>query len=181
MEIILAKNYPSLGFIGDRVTVKNGYGRNYLIPEGIGVEATSRNARQLNHRMKQIDAARAKAKAEAEEVAARMKSTPIEFTLKIGEQGKSFGSLGARDIENFLKEKGFEVTRKQIVLNEQIKSGGTFDFDVKLHSDVIVQLKAKVTVELPEGGKKKKEDKKEKIAPEADIDTYEDEDYEDQE
>ena len=162
MEIILAKSYPSLGFIGDKVSVKNGYARNFLIPQGIGVEATSRNARQLNHKMKQIAAAREKARLEAEEVAARLRTTPIEFTLKIGEHGKSFGSLGTRDIENFLSEKGFELNRKQIVLQEQIKSGGSFDFQVKLHSDVTVDLVANVTVELPASAKKKESAKEAK-------------------
>lgn len=156
MEIILSKSYPSLGFVGDRVSVKSGYARNFLIPQGIGVEATSRNAKQLRHKMKQIEAARTKARLEAEEIASGLKAIPIEFTLKIGEHGKSFGSLGTRDIEALLKEKGFELSRKQILLGEQIKSGGTFDFQVKLHSDVIVDLKAHVTVDLPKTSTKKK-------------------------
>ena len=171
MEVILAKDFTALGFVGDRVAVKNGYARNYLIPKGIAVEAASRNARELKHKLHQINAHKAKMKSEAEEVASKLNLLSFEFTLKIGAQGKSFGSLGTKDIEKYLAEQGFDISRKQITLTDQVKSGGQFPFSIKLHSEVTVPLTMKVKVDIP--ATKKKEEPKEVAEPEADAEELE--------
>jgi large subunit ribosomal protein L9 len=154
MDVILAKDFVTLGFTGDKVAVKNGYARNYLIPRGIAVEADSRRSKELAHKMHKIAAHRARLKKDADGIAAKLKLLSFEFTLKIGSQGKSFGSLGTKDIEAYLTSQGIEVMRKNILLQDQIKSGGEFPFNIRLHSEVSVPLVAKVKVEVPEAPKR---------------------------
>ncbi|MCB0311487.1 MAG: 50S ribosomal protein L9 [Bdellovibrionales bacterium] len=147
MEIILTQDYPSLGYVGDRVAVARGYARNYLIPRGMAVEVGSLSAKKLQHRLAGINAHKARLKKEAEAKAAELRQAKLEFVLKIGEHGKSFGSVTARDLELKLIEQGFSLDRKQIRLHDSIKSGGTFEVEIKLHSEVTVELPVHVTVE----------------------------------
>ena len=147
MEVILQENYPSLGYVGDRVKVRPGYARNYLLPRGIALEVNSGNAKLLSHRMSLVAAKKAKLKAQALEEAKKFEGLILEFNLKIGERGKSFGSVSARDVEASLKDKGFELDRRQINLPEQIKSGGDFEVFIVLHSEVTTKVTARVTVE----------------------------------
>src|ERR1700748_3672382 len=114
MEVILQSNFPTLGYVGDRVNVANGYARNYLIPRGIAVESSSKNDRQIAHLVASIDHKKAKLRSEAEEQAKKFESTVLEFKLKTGEAGKVFGSITSKDVESALKAKGFDVMRKQI-------------------------------------------------------------------
>ncbi|RMG40188.1 MAG: 50S ribosomal protein L9 [Candidatus Dadabacteria bacterium] len=147
MEVILKEDLPGLGFVGDRVKVKRGYARNFLFPRGIALEASSKNARMLEHRLREINAKKARLKAAAEELAAKLSQAELNFTLKIGEKGKSFGSISARDIHQGLLDQGFELDRHQIKLPEPIKSGGEFEATVHLHSEVQVPLTIKVAVD----------------------------------
>lgn len=147
MEVILQQDFPSLGYVGDRVAVRNGYARNYLIPRGIAVEAFSHNARLLNHRMAGIIAKRKRLKAEAEALASSLAKVELEFTLKQGAQGRSFGSITSKDIEVALKEKGFTIDRKQVKVTEQLRKAGTFTVEVKLHSEVVVPVTINVLAE----------------------------------
>jgi len=144
MEIILLQDFPQLGFIGEQHHVKKGYARNFLIPRGIAIESASRNARQLKHRMAAINAQKAKKKEEAQAVADRMQALDLQFKLKVGEGGKSFGSIGTRDIEAALVREGYEINKKQLSLGEPIRTVGEFHVAVRLHTDV--QAKVKVTV-----------------------------------
>ena len=147
MEVILEENYPQLGFVGDRVVVKNGFARNYLIPRGIASEVTSRNARMLEHKLAGIQAKKAKLKTEAEEFAGKFSSVKLAFKLKLGEQGKSFGSVTTRDMQAQLVEKGYDIERKQLTLLEPIRTPGTYEVKLQLHSDVIITLPVEVTGE----------------------------------
>lgn len=147
MEIILQQDFPSLGYVGDRIKVKGGYARNFLLPRGIGIEATSANAKQLRHRVEQIQAKRTKLKAAAQEIANRMQEHVLEFTLKLGEQGKAFGSITSKDIEQALRERSFELDRKQIRINESIRGAGEYRAEVKLHAEVSAQVTFKVATE----------------------------------
>jgi len=144
MEVLLVQDFPKLGFIGDQVSVKNGYARNYLIPRGIVLEASSKNANELKHRMAMVAARKAKKKAEALELLARIEQESLEFTLKFAGEGKSFGSVAAHDIEASLLAKGFTIDRKQLVLAEPIRSAGDFEVSIKLHSEVVAKLAIKV-------------------------------------
>ena len=99
MEVILREDYISLGYIGDTVRVRRGFARNFLIPRGIAVEATSGNERQVKHKLSAIVAKRIKKKAEAEAYGKVLSQVTVEFTLKVGAKGKSFGSVTSRDVE----------------------------------------------------------------------------------
>jgi len=164
MEVILREDYISLGYVGDTVRVRRGFARNYLIPRGIAVESSSVNDRQLKHKLSAIIAKRVKKKAEAEAFGKVLEQVTVEFTLKVGAKGKSFGSVTSRDIEASLKSLGYEVDRRQIRLADTIKGPGVYKADVKLHSEVTVSIQVKVmaaqvapaaTGEAQEKGKKK--------------------------
>ncbi len=149
MRLILKEDYPSLGFMGDTVSVKGGYARNFLIPRGIAAEAESSKGHQIKHILAGINARKAKKKTEAEEFKQRLESLNLEFLLKLGEQGKSFGAVTAHDIELELQRQDIALDRKQIRLHEPIKSGGAFPVQVKLHAEVTAVLNIKVNVEVP--------------------------------
>lgn len=150
MDVILQENYPSLGYVGDRVNVKGGFARNFLIPRGIAVEASSRNERVLKHRLQHIMAKRIRLKAEAEALGKQLADSSLEFTLKMSDSGKSFGSVTSRDVETALKAKGFEIDRKQIRLTETLRKAGDFKVSVKLHSEVTIAIPVRVTSEVAE-------------------------------
>jgi large subunit ribosomal protein L9 len=133
-----------LGYIGDTVKVRRGFARNFLIPRGIAVEASSGNERQLKHKLSAIVAKRVKKKAEAEAFAKVLGQVTVEFTIKVGAKGKSFGAVTSRDVEASLKALGYAVDRRQIRINETIKGPGVYTADVKLHSEVTVPVQVKV-------------------------------------
>jgi len=173
MEVILREDYISLGYIGDTVRVRRGFARNFLIPRGIAVEATSGNERQLKHKLSAIVAKRIKKKAEAEAYGKVLSQVTVEFTLKVGAKGKSFGSVTSRDVEASLKALGYNVDRRQIRINETIKGPGVYTAEVKLHSEVTVPVQVKVIAAQPpvtaaaegkpEKGKKKSRKKGEEV------------------
>lgn len=168
MEVILREDYISLGYIGDTVRVRRGFARNYLIPRGVAVEASSQNERALTHKLSSIMAKRIKKKAEAETFGKVLEQVTVEFTLKVGAKGKSFGSVTTRDIEASLKALGYEIDRRQIRLADTIKGPGVYKVEVKLHSEVTVAVQVKVIASQPpvsavgaqEKGKKKTKAKK---------------------
>lgn len=144
MLVILQKNVPNLGNVGDVVKVKDGYGRNYLVPRGMAVIADQSNRRRMAHQQREADAQRAKTKAEAEALAAKIAETPITIKAKVGEEGKLFGSVTNRDIVETLAEAGVELDRRTLSMGDAIKSTGAFDIQVKLGMDVEATLKVYV-------------------------------------
>jgi large subunit ribosomal protein L9 len=176
MEVILREDYISLGYIGDTVRVRRGFARNYLIPRGIAVEASSQNERALTHKLGSIMAKRIKKKAEAEAFGKVLEQVTVEFTLKVGAKGKSFGSVTTRDIEASLKALGYEIDRRQIRLGETIKGPGVYKVDVKLHSEVTVAVQVKVIAAQPPvsaAGAQEKGKKKGKSKRDEDVDSVE--------
>jgi len=171
MQIILREDYPSLGYVGDVVDVRPGYARNFLIPRGLASESHSRNAKMLKHQMDQIRAKRLKLQKEAESRAKSMDGMVLLFELKIGEHGKSFGSISSKDIHQELERLGHSFDKKQIKLAEPIKSGGEFKVDVQLHGEVSVSIPVKVealvsapkTSAEPKKGSKKTKSSDEKM------------------
>lgn len=159
MDIILAKDFPSLGFVGDTVSVKRGFARNFLIPRGVAVEASSRNKNQLKHKVEAILAVKRKLQAEAEKKAEELKNIEVKLVIKVGEGGRSFGSVGTRDIEQALKAQGIEISRKQISLSEAIKSVGEYYVTLKLHSEVQAEVKVNVVADKALVAKTKKKGK----------------------
>jgi large subunit ribosomal protein L9 len=144
MEVILREDYLPLGYVGDTVNVKRGFARNFLIPRGVAIESSSQNEKALKHKLSAIVAKRIKKKAEAEAFGTTLSQIIVEFTLKIGAGGKSFGAITARDVEGALKNLGYAVDRRQIRLLEVIKTAGAHKAEVKLHSEVTVPLQIKV-------------------------------------
>jgi large subunit ribosomal protein L9 len=147
MKVILRENVENLGKGGEVVEVKDGYGRNFLLPRGLAVAANPRNVRELEHQ-KQVAAAKAaKMKASAEAVAKRLADTPVTLKRKVGEQDKLYGSVTAMDIAEALATRGLAVDRRAIDLAEPIKTTGDFEVPVKLHSEVVGKARVKVEAE----------------------------------
>lgn len=145
MKLILKENIEHLGLIGDIVKVAPGYARNYLLPKGLAVEATEKNAKALDHVKRQMAYKKDKALESAKHLAAKLSETPIELLHKAGEEGKLFGSVTNMEIAAFLKEKGFDIDRKTIHLAEPIKNVGVFEVPVKVHPEVAATLKVTVS------------------------------------
>lgn len=147
MQVILSEDYPSLGYVGDTVTVKRGFARNFLIPRGLAVEMSSSSGRVIAHRMAQINAIKAKKRAQAEAFGGNVAGIVLEFALKFGDSGKSFGSITTRDIEEALSARGFTIDRRQIKLPEPIRMAGDYRIPVKLHAEVSVPITISVVAD----------------------------------
>ncbi|PIE34505.1 50S ribosomal protein L9 [candidate division KSB3 bacterium] len=147
MEIILKQSVDKLGEAGDRVAVSNGYARNFLLPKGIAIQATKQNIAMLEHEKTVIEQRKQKARREAEKVAGKLRSLSCVLKRQVGEQDKLFGSVTSIDIAEFLKGRGIEVERKNILLEEPIKELGTFRIPVRFHPEVTAELKVKVQKE----------------------------------
>jgi large subunit ribosomal protein L9 len=146
-NVILRENVDGLGTIGDVVTVKAGYARNYLLPQGLASVADSRNVKELEHQKRQLARKLEKVTKDAEGVKARIEKVTCEFTQRAGEEGKLFGSVTSMDLEAKLQEAGIEIPRKKIQLGEPIKSLGEHIVPVKLDAGVVAELKVIVTAE----------------------------------
>ena len=141
MKVILKQNVPSLGKAGDLVKVNDGYARNLLIPKGLAIEANEKNIKTLQHEKNNILQKTQKEHKTAEGLALALANVTLTLSRKVGDQDKIFGSVTTKDIELALKEKGFEIDRKMIVHDEQIKSLGEFKIKIKLLSGVDTELK----------------------------------------
>lgn len=146
-NIILRENVDGLGTIGDVVSVKAGYARNFLLPKGIASFADEKNVKELNHQKRQLARKLEKATKDAEGIKALIEKVVCEFTQLAGEDGKLFGSVTSMDLEAKLKEAGIEISRKKIQLGEPIKSLGEHSVPVKLDAGVVAELKVKVAAE----------------------------------
>ncbi len=147
MEIILKKDTPSIGKMGSVVRVADGFARNYLIPHGIGVEATPENLKRLEKEMKLWVKKAAEHKEEAVRLSHEIEKLTLTFARKSGEEDKLFGSVTSMDIEERIKENGIQINRKIIHLEEPIKTLGTFTVQIKLHPEVTANLNVIVTKE----------------------------------
>lgn len=147
MEVILKEDVNKLGHRGDVVKVAEGYGRNYLIPQKLAIEATSAN-RAVIEQMKAAAVRRtAKEKGSAEELGKQLAGVGVEFTRKSGEHDQLFGSVTSSDIARELESKGFTIDRRKIQLDEPLKTVGEFNVPVKLHKEVAVTIKVTVNKE----------------------------------
>jgi large subunit ribosomal protein L9 len=141
MEIILKTDIKGLGYKNDLVSVKPGYGRNYLIPQGFAVLATGSNKKILAENIKQAAHKAEKIKTEAENIAAKLAETTLEIKAKIGDSGKIFGKVTTLQISDALASKGFEIDRKKIAITVPVEGAGEFTADVDLHREVKTQVK----------------------------------------
>ncbi len=141
MEVILKEDVSKLGSRGEVVKVAEGYGRNYLIPKKLAIEATAAN-RAVIEQMKASAVRRsAREKGDAQALAQQVEGVTVSFTRKSGERDQLFGSVTSADIAHELEHKGVAIDRRKIQLDEPLKHVGEFNVPVKLHKDVTVQLK----------------------------------------
>jgi len=147
MQVILLEDIPSLGKAGDLVKVSDGYGRNFLIPQKKAILATEKGLKMLEHQKRQVQHRMGKMKKNLDKVAQQIQTLSCTFVKSVGESGKLFGSVTSMEIETYLKENGIEVDRKKIVLDEPIKSIGMFTVPIKLHPEIVAQLKVWVVQE----------------------------------
>jgi large subunit ribosomal protein L9 len=148
-QVLLREDIDNLGARGEIVRVKAGYARNYLLPRNLAVEATTNNVRQIEGERAALAKREAKDRSSAELQAAALRSLSLKFERRIGEAGVLYGSVTSMDIAHALKEQGYEIDRRKIVLREPIKRFGSYEVPVRLHRDVTVQLPVSV---LGEGG-----------------------------
>ncbi|HAN19745.1 MAG: 50S ribosomal protein L9 [Bacteroidetes bacterium GWC2_33_15] len=148
MEVILKQDMPNLGNANDIVKVKNGYGRNYLVPKGYAVVATESTKKMHTENLKQRAHKEEKIKNEALENAKKLEKVSLKIGAKTSSTGKIFGSVNTIQIAEALKEKGFDIERKNITIAEdQIKEVGTHKVTVKLHKEVKVEVSIEIVAE----------------------------------
>ena len=147
MKVVLRKAFESLGEAGQIVGVKDGYARNFLIPRGIAYEASSRNLSLVQGAKRQTEHRQAREQHLAEDVQTKLSLVSITATVSVGEDDKVFGSVTSQEIARLLAEKGFEIDRRKIILDEPIKMLGVFEVPIKLHSKVEAKIKLWVVKE----------------------------------
>lgn len=147
MQVILRTRMENLGEAGDLVTVKPGYARNFLIPQGHAFEATETSRRQIEREHAQAAAREAQTLTEARTRAAKIDGVSLTFNARAGQEGRLFGSITSGDIAEQLAAQGIEIDRRQIELEEPIKALGVFTVPVRLHPEVRPELKVWVIQE----------------------------------
>lgn len=148
MEVILLDKVGKLGNVGDRVDVKAGFGRNFLLPTGKAVAATAANVAEFEAKRADLEAAAAAKVGEAEGRAAKLEGVVVTIAANAGDEGKLFGSIGTRDIAEAITAAGVEVSKAEVKLPEgALREVGEYDVDVQLHSDVITAVKVVIEAE----------------------------------
>jgi len=147
MEVILKQDVQGLGYKNDQVKVKAGYGRNYLIPNGLALIANASNKKLTEENIRQAAHKASKLKQDAEALAAKIGELTLELGTKAGESGKIFGAVTALQVADVLKAKGFDVDRKRVSFKEQPKQLGTYSAMLDLHKEVKHEIKIKVVAE----------------------------------
>ena len=147
MEIILKQDHEGLGKVGEMVTVKDGFARNFLIPKNIAVKATARNIRILEEDKKYHEQRKNKDRHTAESLAGEFEKISLTANVAVGEEDRVFGSVTAQTIADILKEKGYDVDKRKIKLDEPIKALGIYSVSLKLHSDVEAKVRVWVVKE----------------------------------
>jgi len=147
MKVILTEEIEAIGQPGDLLTVKDGYARNYLLPNNKAVQATTQNMKQLEHQKRFVGEKLNKIKSEAEKLAKKLGRTSCTITKPAGEEDKLFGSVTSADICESLKNEGIEFDKKKISLDAPLKELGIFNIPVKLHPEITATLKVWVVKE----------------------------------
>ncbi|MGC3871748.1 50S ribosomal protein L9 [Halomonas sp. GXIMD04776] len=148
MEVILLDNIGKLGALGDKVTVKPGYGRNYLVPYGHAVPATKENVQAFEAQRAELEAQAAERKSEAENRAEQLNDIELSLVAKAGDEGKLFGSIGPRDLADALYQAGIEVSKSEVRMPEgPIRATGEYDVQLHLHAEVNATIRVVVVAE----------------------------------
>ena len=163
MEIILIKDIPGLGFKDEVVNVKNGYGRNYIIPQGLGVLANKSNSKVLEENLKQTIKKQEEILKEAQKLSKKIGNLVLDFKLKSGSDDKVFGSITTAQIAKLLSEKGIEIHKKNITILTKVNAVGEYDVELKIHKDITHPIKINVTGDVSSRKKSKKIKKEEDV------------------
>ncbi|HEX32184.1 MAG TPA: 50S ribosomal protein L9 [Candidatus Acetothermia bacterium] len=147
MKIIIRQEVEKLGSPGDIVEVRDGYARNYLIPRGLAMPATKGNLRILEEERRRAELRANREKRAAERLAEKLNSVSITATVSVGEEDRVFGAVTTQTIADLLKEKGFDIDRRRIMLDEPLKALGIYDVPIKLHPEVEAKVKVWVVRE----------------------------------
>lgn len=148
MEVILLDKVGKLGTVGDQVNVKSGFGRNFLIPQGKAIPATAANVAEFEARRADLEAAAAEKKAQAESRAAELENLKVVIAANAGDEGKLFGSIGARDIADAITAAGVEVSKAEVKLPEgTLRELGEYEIDIQLHVEVTQTIQLIVEAE----------------------------------
>ena len=147
MEVILTSDINGLGYKNDTVTVKPGYGRNYLIPQGFAIIANDSNRKMIDENIRQAAHKAEKLKKDAEELASKIGDLTLTIKTKAGESGKIFGAVTTVQIAEGLKEKGFDIDRKKIAISGDIKELGEYKAVIDLHKEVKKEISLSVEAE----------------------------------
>ncbi|MBP5981813.1 MAG: 50S ribosomal protein L9 [Halomonas sp.] len=148
MEVILLDNIGKLGGLGDKVTVKPGYGRNYLVPYGLAVPATKENVEAFEAQRAELEAQAAERKAEAQARAEQLNDIELSLVSKAGDEGKLFGSIGPRDLADAISSAGIDVAKSEVRMPQgPIRQTGEYDIALHLHAEVDAVVRVVVVAE----------------------------------
>jgi large subunit ribosomal protein L9 len=150
MKVVLLESMEGIGSVGQEVKVKDGYARNFLIPKGFALMASDSNIKAFKDKIQAKIKSEAKSREHAQKFAQELESTVLKFSVKTGQEGKLFGSITGTNIFDALKEKGFDVDKKKIVLPEPIRHIGTHQVTVRIYPGVTASLKVEVNAENEE-------------------------------
>lgn len=150
MEVILLERIEKLGQMGDTVKVKPGYARNYLLPQSKALRATETNRKIFEEQRAELEAANLKRRQEAEAAAEKMGDIKLIMVRSAGESGQLYGSVAARDIQEALKDEGYKVERRQVELDNVIKSLGSYPVRLRLHPEVAIEITVTVARSVEE-------------------------------
>ena len=147
MEVILTQDVAGIGFKNDTVKVKAGFGRNYLIPRGYAIIANKNNRKKTDEDIRQASHKAEKIRADAQQLAESIGDISLEVGAKVGESGKIFGAVTALQIADALKARGFDIDRKKIAFNSEVKNIGDYSVTLNLHKEVKKVVNFKVVAE----------------------------------
>ena len=150
LKVILLESIDNLGSIGDVVSVRDGYARNYLFSRGKAVLATPGELARIDSRRARITSAKARELERARELANGLKGLVFRREVKVGDEGRLYGSVGVGDIVEMMREKGHELEKKQVLLPEPIRAIGTYTVPIRLHHDVEAEITVEVVAEKKE-------------------------------
>jgi large subunit ribosomal protein L9 len=148
VQVILARDVANLGRLGELVSVRPGYARNYLVPQKLALPASSKRVAQFEHQKKLVEHKRRLLRVESEKKAKEMGDVVVTLTARVGEQGKLFGAITGRDISRALTAIGHPIHHKDIKLEEPIRTVGSYTLDVRLEADVTTKIKVVVAPEV---------------------------------
>jgi large subunit ribosomal protein L9 len=147
MELLLKEDVENLGARGELVKVRSGYGRNYLLPRGLAIQATPANIKQIEMQRKALLKREAVERDTAQQQADLLKDVTLEFARKVGEHGILYGSVTSMDVAEALAAKGYEIDRKRVQLKDPIKSTGEYEVPIRLHREVTSNIKVVIKKE----------------------------------